>query len=732
MALAKIQFKPGIDKEGTQYSADAGWFNSDKIRFRKGRVETIGGWAKYSNNTFEGVCRSLRDWAIVTGDKYLGIGTNLRVYVELDTLFYDITPIRLTTAAGDVSFSCQSGSSTITVTDADHGATPDDWVIFQDAVQLGSTNITAAVLNQQYQIVDVESTSTYTIEAKDTSGNTVVADGTDSSTSQPNAIGYYLLETGTNFYVEGAGWGVGPWGSGGWGTRGEITFAEQLRLYSQDIFGSSLIFNARGGPIALWASEGARLVTDAGDVTFDATSGSSTITVNETGHGCTESPVNPAGENQVTFSGATALSGSSTITADVLNQTYTVLSIVDANTYTITAKDTTGAPVNSDVTVSADDAGGSVVASYASGVYQRAQYLTDSTAFPSTSDAPTKALQVMVSDIDRHVICFGVNPLGGDEIDPLLVRWSDQENAIDWTPTATNSAGGQVLSTGTTIVGAVKTRQEILIFTDEGIQSMRYIGVPFVYSFNPVAENISMISPNAAVTAADAVFFMDREGFYVYRGSVQRLPCSVLDYVFTNIQMGQRFKVFAVSNPDDSEVTWFYPVGSAIADITNYVTYNYLENSWSIGTMDRGTYAHTPTKDYPVASSNNLADVYTQYLYNQEFGYDADGSALNAFVESGGVGAQDGESFMTVRRFIPDFSFRGAPANADITVTLSGKDFPLGTESTLSTSTITNTTGQAHVRGRTREMIVRIESNGTGYGWTLGDLRFDMRTDGKR
>lgn len=728
MALAKIQFKPGIDKEGTQYSADAGWFNSDKIRFRKGRVETIGGWAKYSNNTFEGVCRSLRDWAVVTGDKYLGIGTNLRVYVELDTLFYDITPIRLTTAAGDATFSATNGSSTITVTDTDHGATPDDWVIFEDAVSLGG-NITAAVLNQQYQIVDVESDDTYTIEAKDTSGNAVTANSSDTGNGGSGTIAYYLLETGTNFYVEGAGWGVGPWGSGGWGTRGEITFGEQLRLYSQDIFGSSLIFNARGGPVALWASEGARLTTDAGDVTFSASSGSSTITVTDNDHGCTESPINPAGENQVTFSGAVSLGGN--ITADVLNQTYTVLSITDANTYTITAKDTTG----SEVTANASDTGNGgsdTVGSYAGGVYQRAKYLTDSTAFPSTSDAPSKALQVMVSDIDRHVICFGVNPLGGDEIDPLLVRWSDQENATDWTPTAINSAGGQVLSTGTTIVGAVKTRQEILIFTDEGIQSMRYIGVPFVYSFNPVAENISMISPNAAVTAADAVFFMDREGFYVYRGSVQRLPCSVLDYVFTNIQMGQRFKVFAVSNPDDSEVTWFYPVGSATADITNYVTYNYLENSWSIGTMDRGTYAHTPTKDYPVASSNNLADVYTQYLYNQEFGYDADGSALNAFVESGGVGAQDGESFMTVRRFIPDFSFRGTPANADITVTLKGKDFPLGTESTMSTSTITNTTGQAHVRGRTREMIVRIESNGTGYGWTLGDLRFDMRTDGKR
>jgi hypothetical protein len=731
MALTKIQFQPGINKEGTQYSAASGWFDSDKIRFRKGRVESIGGWAKYSNNTFQGVCRSLKDWAIITGDLYLGVGTNLRFYVERDTLFYDVTPIRLTTAAGDPRFTAVDGESILTVEDTDHGATPDDWVIFEDATSLGG-NITAEVLNQQYQIINVEDENTYTIEAKDTSGNVVTANSSDTADGGAGTIAYYLLETGTNYYVDGAGWGVGPWGSGGWGTRGEITFAEQLRLYSQDIFGPDLIFCARGGPVAYWSSSSPRLVTAAGDVTFDASTGSSTITVNETAHGCTESPINPAGENQVTFSGATALSGSSTITADVLNQTYTVDSIIDADTYTITAKDAEGTPVNSDVTVSADDAGGAVVGSYAGGVYQRAKYLTDAVAFPNTSNAPTAAFQVMVSDIDRHVICFGVNPLGGDEIDPLLIRWSDQENATDWTPTAINSAGGQVLSTGTTIVGATKTRQEILVFTDEGIQSMRYIGAPFVYSFNPVAENISLISPNAAVTAADAVFFMDREGFYVYRGSVQRLPCSVLDYVFTNMQMAQRYKVFAVSNPDDSEVTWFYPVGTASADVTNYVTYNYLENSWAIGTMDRGTYGHTPTKDYPVASSNNLDDVYTQYLYSQEFGYDADGSALNAYVESGGVGLQDGESFMTVRRFIPDFTFRGTPANADITVTLKGRDFPLGSESTLSTSTVTNTTNQNHVRARTRELIVRIESNNTGYGWTLGDLRFDTRTDGKR
>ena len=618
MTVSKVSFNPGINKEGTQYSADSGWFDSDKIRFRKGRVETIGGWAKYVETTIQGVCRSLFDWGAASGDKYLGIGTNLKFYVETGEAVFDITPIRETTAAGDVTFAASTGSSTLTVSDTAHGAVENDFVTFSGAVSLGG-NITAAVLNQEYQIDSVVDANSYTITAKDTSGSTVTANSSDTGNGGSSVVGAYQINTGTNFYVDSTGWGVGGWGESNWGEAVDITVTNQLRLYAQDAFGDDLIFNARGGGVYYW----------------DESAGTST----------------------------------------------------------------------------------------------RAQALPD---LGGASDAPTAALQVMVSDIDRHVICFGVNPIGGSGIDPLLVRWSDQENAVNWTPTATNSSGGQVLSTGTEIVGAVKTRQEILIFTDEGIQSMRFVGAPFIYSFTPVAENVSMISPKAAIAAADAVFFMDREGFYVYRGSVQRLPCSVLDYVFSNVQFEQRHKIFAVSNPDDSEVTWFYPVGDASADITNYVTFNYQENSWSVGTMDRGAYIHAPTKEYPVAASNDLNDLDGNVLYIQEYGNDADGEPLNAFIESGGIGLGDGDQFLHVRRIIPDFSFRGSAGSADITVTLKGKDFPLGSETTLSTATVNNDTGQAFVRGRTREMIVRIESGGAGYGWTLGDLRFDIRTDGKR
>jgi hypothetical protein len=338
----------------------------------------------------------------------------------------------------------------------------------------------------------------------------------------------------------------------------------------------------------------------------------------------------------------------------------------------------------------------------------------------------------MVSDIDRHVICFGANSIGGSDLDPLLVRWSDQENVADWTPTATNSAGGQVLSVGTQIIGALKTRQEIIISTDNGLTSMRFVGAPFVFSFTPVAEHVRFASPSAAVVAADTLYFMDPGGFYVYRGAVQRLPCSVHRYVFDNINKDQIYKVFATTNADYSEVTWYYPIGSNNSDITNYVSYNYLEQVWSVGTLSRGAYIPTATQQYPIAATNDIDNPLTNYLFNHEIGYDGDGAEITAFVESGDLGVGDGESFMMVNRIIPDFTFTGDESEASIEVKLKGRNFPLEDASDLSTATVTSSTTQSFVRARAREQIVRIESSGEGYGWSLGDLRLGIRTDGRR
>lgn len=616
MPLAKIQFNPGVDKEGTEYTADAGWFDSDKIRFRKGRPEKIGGWQKYSTDSFLGICRSLHDWSSLESIKYIGLGTNLKFYIAEGSSFNDITPIRATTAAGDVTFSATNGSSTITVSDTAHGAVVNDFVTFSGAVTLGG-NITATVLNKEYQIVTVPDTNSYTIIAKDADDAEVTANASDTGNGGSSAVGTYQINTGLNTFVSGTGWGAGAWGASTWGSASSVSAAGQLRLYSQDNFGEDLIFNARGGGIYYW----------------DESSGVTTRAI-EIG----------------------SLSGA--------------------------------------------------------------------------SNTPTIALQVMVSDIDQHVIAFGTNPIGSSTIDPLFVRFSDQQNAADWTPTATNTAGGVRINSGSQIIGAVQARQEILIWTDVSLHSMRFVGSPFIFEFTRLSSDISMISPKAAVNARGAVYFMDRGNFYVYNGAVQPLPCTVKDHVFSNLNQDQAFKVFAAENNDFNEVIWFYPVGTGDTEITNYVSYNYEENLWAVGTLARGTWIGAGTRNKPLAST--AINGGNNYLYEHEVGFDDDDQPMTAYIESGDVELGEGEYFMYMNRIIPDFTFSGHTGDATADIVIKGSNFPLESATTLSTSTVTPTSTQSFVRNRARHAVVRVESSGLGYGWRLGTLRFEMRQDGRR
>ena len=615
--LVKFDFKPGINREGTQLTAGTGWYDGDKIRFRKGRAEQIGGWQKYSTNTFLGICRSLLDWVAAASIEYLGVGTNLKFYVNQGDAYFDVTPIRETTAAGDVTFSAVNGSSTLTVADVNHGAIANDFVTFSGAVSLGG-NITAAVLNQEYEIATIIDGNSYTVAAKDTAGAAVTANASDTGNGGASVVGAYQINTGLNTYVASSGFGAGTWGAGGWGGSTAITAGNQLRLYSQDTFEDNLLFNVRGGGVYYW--------------------------IESTGTG----------------------------------------------TRAVALPDVAGA-----------------------------------------LEAPTLALQVMVSETDAHTICFGCNEQGQTTINPLHIRWSDQRNPVDWKQTALNSSRSVTLSSGSFIVGAIKTRQEILVFTDNSIHTMRFSGKPFVYQFDVINEGLSMISPNAATNAGDMVFFMDRGGFYFYNGSIQRLTCTVLDYVFSNLNKDQEYKVFATTSVDFSEVYWYYPVGSGNTECTNYVSYNYMEDSWAIGTLTRAAWIPANTRRYPIASSA-ITSSDNNYLYNHENGYDADGVAMNAYIESGGVEIGDGEQFMFVNRLIPDFEFRGTTASASMNLTMKGKDFPLNSSSTLATANVTENSNQSFVRARARESIIRVESSGTGYGWTLGQLRFDVRPDGRR
>jgi len=614
MPLARYTLKPGINKEGTSYSNEGSWYDCDKIRFRQGRPEKIGGWTKKSINSFLGSARRLHQWVSLDTDKLIGLGTHLKLYILQGDGYNDITPIRATTTDG-ITFAATNGSSTITATDSSHGAVQGDFVTISGAVSLGGV-VTAAVLNQEYEIATVPDANTYTFTAKDTSGDTVTANSSDSGNGGSGVDGAYQLNIGADNYTSGFGWGSGYWGQSTWG-GGINSFTSQLRLWTLDNFGEDLICNPRGGGIFYW----------------DKTNGVTTRAVN-----------------------FTALSGA--------------------------------------------------------------------------SDVPTACNQILVSEIDRHIICLGANTISTSTQDPMLIRWCNQEDAAQWTPKTNNTAGSLRLSAGSEIIGGIRTRQETVIFTDGALYSMQFIGPPFTFGVNLITEGISMVSPQACINANNVVYFMDQDNFYMYSGSVQSLPCSVRAYVFDDFNYSQTWKVFATRNAQFNEVSWFY-CSSDSDEIDRYVTYNYLEQNWSIGTMDRTSWIDAGgATEYPISAG--ASGTTSNYLYNQELGSNDDGSAMTAYIESADFDAGDGDQFMFIRKLIPDVSFIGTESSPELTYSIKTRDYPLGTLSTATTATVTNSTGVAYVRARARQMRVRIESTDTDNTWRLGDTRFDIKVDGRR
>ena len=621
MALNKFIFRPGINREGTDYDNEGGWFDSNLIRFKNGRPQKIGGWAKDTLDTFVGKARALHGWVSLDGSKYLGVGTTWKYYVKQGTNFDDITPIRSTTAAGDVTFAATNGSSTITVTDASHGAVTNDFVTFSGAATLGG-NVTAAVLNQEYQILLVTGTNTYTITAKDTSGDTVTANSSDSSNGGSSVVGTYQINVGLDDYVASTGWGTGTWGASTWGSSSAISASNQLRLWTHDHFGENLIMNPRGGGIYRWV------------------------------------------ESSGTTVRAVALSGVS----------------------------------------------GAV-------------------------DVPTIGLQVLTSEKDRHLIVLGADPMENSsrsgESDPMLIAFSDQENELNFRAENTNTAGELRLSSGSKIVGAVKARQEILIWTDTALYSMQFIGPPYTFGINLINENSGLMAPKAAVTAPSGVYWMGYDNFYVYTGTIKKVPCSVLSYVFDNFNSSQAYKVHAFTNTQFDEVGWFYPSASS-SEIDKYVVYNYAEGVWSYGELTRFAWLDAGVEPYPRAT-------YGSYLYEQETGYDADGDPMtNVYIESSDFDIGDGEQFAFINRMIPDVRFLSNSSGGQVNFVLKTRNFPGDTLTTNSTSVITSTTQQSHVRARARQAVVRLESDddnvpgNTATGWRLGATRLDIRPDGRR
>src|SRR6056300_710560 len=623
MALQKAIFKPGINREGTDYDNEGGWFDCNLVRFRKGRPEKFGGWAKDSLSTFLGTCRALHPWIALSGTKYLGLGTTWKYYIEEGTSFNDVTPIRSTTAAGDVTFAAVDGDSTITVTDTANGSVQNDFVTFSGAVSLGG-NITDTVLNQEYQIATIVNANSYTIEAKDTNGNIVTANASDTGNGGGSIVGTYQVNVGLDVYVPGTGWGLNGWGEGAFGSATALSSTNQLRLWTHDNFGEDLIINQRGGGIYRWV-ENNGLTTRA--VNLSTTSGA----------------------NQV----------------------------------------------------------------------------------------PTVGLQVITSEKDRHLIVLGADPLSGGvrtgTVDPMLIAFSDQENALDFEPQTTNTAGSLRLSSGSSIIGAVKSRQEILVWTDTALYSMQFIGPPFTFGVNLINEGTGLLGPKAAVTAPQGVFWMSYNNFYIYNGSVQTVPCTVQNYVFSDINLTQSFKIHAFTIADKNEVGWFYCSGSS-NDIDRYVIYNYAENVLFYGTLSRTAWLDAGIENYPRAVSNN-------YLYRQETGFDDDGSPMtNVFIESSDFDLGDGEQFTFIQRIIPDFKFlQSSNEDGSVNIVVKTRNYPGDSLSVNSTSSIKANTQQAFIRGRARQMVLRFESDddaqndgNLGIGWRLGATRIDVRTDGKR
>jgi hypothetical protein len=617
MALQKLQFKPGIVRDTTDYTNEGGWFDCDKVRFRMGLPETIGGWAKFTSSTMLGTCRSLHVWSTLTGTNYVGAGTSKKFYVIGGDVPYDITPIRLTTT-GTATFTATDGSSTLSITDVAHGAYLGDFVIYSNATTLGG-NITALVLNQEYEITNVVDDDTYEINV------VVLADASDISDGGAATVAAYQINIGLDTVVLGSGWSAGFWGRGTWSSAADVSVpGANLRLWSQDNFGENLVFNVRSGGIYYW-------------------------------------------------------------------------------------------------TVS-------------SGVTSRGVNITSLT----NQSAPVIANQVLVSERDRHVVAFGCDPESNPGVqDPLIIRFSSQESVTDWQTRADNTAGELRIGTGSYIVGAVQTKQQVVVFTDIAMYTMQYIGPPYTFGLTEVSSNISIAGQNAAISTGDSVYWMGTGQFYMYNGTVTQMPCPVKEYVFSDINIYQLAKVAAASNAAFAEIWWFYP--SATSEVNDkYVVFNYESNIWYYGTMSRTAWQDNAFAGLPIAAAQD------GYIYYQESGLN-DGSGdipvpLNAYIESSVVDIGEGDQFMFASRIIPDITFRNSTTEPTATFTIKARNYPGGNYFGTSNNSVVSTatvpvqlfTEQSFIRVRGRSVALRVESNQVNTAWRLGSPRLDVRPDGRR
>jgi hypothetical protein len=711
MPLQKLAFRPGVNREGTSLANEGGWYDCDKVRFRSGFPEKIGGWAALSYNTFQGVCRSLWNWVTLKQFNLLGVGTNLKFYIESGGAYYDITPIRLSTT-NTTTFAATNGSKTITVTDtAASGLQVGDFVTFSNAVSLGGT-ITAAILNSEFQIQSVLSGTSYTITSS------VAANASDVGNGGGNTDAAYQISVGPPINTVGTGWGVSPWGGFIPGITSSTLNGGIDAVVTTITVVSTSAFTTSG---AIWIN--GEYITYSGKTATDFT-------------GCVR--------------GADGTTAASQLSGAVVSQATLFPGWGEGyNNSNVPIELRLWSQANFGEDLLFSPRGGALYLwQPGAGV---APAFTARGTLVSGTDVPAFINEVLVSDTSRIVICFGCNDYGAygtTPIDPLLIRWSAQESYTDWTPAATNQAGSYRLSHGSTIVGALQTRQEIVVWTDAAIYSMQYLGPPFVYGFTLLADNISIASQNAMATAAGVVYWMGIDKFYVYSGRVETLPCSVRTYIFSDINRSQFSQFFAGTNEGFSEVWWFYC--SANSDVVDrYVIFNYLDRVWYYGVLGRTAWLDSPLRDFPQAATDGNIIVFHEAAVDN--GETNPPTAINCYVQSSDFDIGDGHNYGFVWRIIPDLTFDGSDttgATSDkpfVQFTVRPKQNPGANYGTALSPTVTSAQSYAgtttynvqqfteiiYSRVRGRQMAFKVESNSIGTQWQLGIPRIDVRPDGR-
>ena len=611
MPLQKLALKPGVNRENTRYTSEGGWYECDKIRFRQGTPEKIGGWNRISSTTFLGVCRSLWNWVTLGSLSLTGVGTHLKFYIESGGVYNDITPIRATVTLTNPFTTTTSNPRVVTVVDSNGGFVSGDFVTFSGGSAVGGVTIVG-----EFQIT-LRTATSYTIA--------IATNATSAQTGGGTVTAAYQINTGESFVVPVTGWGAAAWSAGAWSTGANTD--QLIRLWSQNNFGEDLIFGPRGGPIYLW----------------DASGG--------------------VGARGVALAG---------------------------------------------------------------------------------TNVPLVQNAMLVSDISRFVFAFGCNPLGSSVKNPMLVRWSDQEDATQWTPAATNQAGSLVLSNGSEIVAAHQARQEVLVWSDAALYSLQYVGAPIVWGAQLVGENTSIISPNAVAYANGAAYWMGQDKFYVYDGATKPLTCNLRKFIFNDLNPAQYDQILAGTLESYHEIWWFYCSSDATV-IDRYVVYNYLDSIWYYGTMGRTAWIDSGLRDFPLAATyeNNLVN-HEDGVNNNELGED---TAIHAYAETAEFDLDDGHQFNFIWRVLPDITFDGSTIDSPTaTMTLlpmqnsgSGYNSPASVGGT-NAGTITRSavlpiekfTGQLNTRVRGRQMVMKIESTAAGVAWQLGTPRLDLRPDGRR